>query len=427
MPLDPKIPGEPISNQSTQTAGAALTEQPTKLGVGFIIGGDPTYAPDCERFDPLFTEWVAPRQELEFPRLAEYLASRNKIPQLFAKPLSELPNTPQHYRQAVYEYILKEVDKRVGEYIREQLNSRPIDAFLIDHGGVIAHLAPEQPNNHLTHLRSHLRPYLGALQQDESELNYSLRQLERFTILLIIKNVMDHLKENGLIIFNCGIFRGEVSAYRFSDPELQMISRHFHQSRALAESPLAAPLAIRHREENDFRIFEGFQPTELSHEAFIREMVALLPCKAAVLTSAEAAAPASSVPSQTPSVLNNYAQLQPAFKAFLSEDTQEIRHQMLDKNGKHPSTDDYWNRLDAAEQAKLKDRYDSPYHYNTLSQDLRALISEKTQNQRHALADANGVHPATEVYWNKLDPKTQASLIQEFTTNVTETRSSFKF
>ena len=125
--------------------------------------------------------------------------------------------------------------------------------------------------------------------------------------------------------------------------------------------------------------------------------------------------------------MNNYAQLQPAFKAFLSEDTQEIRHQMLDKNGKHPSTDDYWNRLDAAEQAKLKDRYDSPYHYNTLSQDLRALISEKTQNQRHALADANGVHPATEVYWNKLDPKTQASLIQEFTTNVTETRSSFKF
>ena len=52
--------------------------------------------------------------------------------------------------------------------------------------------------------------------------------------------------------------------------------------------------------------------------------------------------------------------------------------------------------------------------YNNLPVEFRQFLSVSTQGERHAMKDARGVHPSTEMYWNGLTDAAQKVLKAEF-------------
>lgn len=106
-----------------------------------------------------------------------------------------------------------------------------------------------------------------------------------------------------------------------------------------------------------------------------------------------------------------YEQLSTDFKMFLSEYTKDFRQVLVNSEGKHPNTEEYWKTLDSTRQTELSDHYQSllKNDYDRLPVDYQKFLTESTERIRRALADEQGLPLSIKTLWGQLNEQEKNS------------------
>lgn len=103
-----------------------------------------------------------------------------------------------------------------------------------------------------------------------------------------------------------------------------------------------------------------------------------------------------------------WAQFDAEFKSYFSEMTRPVRVEFFN----HINTPDYWNTLEQGEKTAILQEYlhKKSRTYDTLPDGFRAYLSEVTQSIRHNMSPK----PTNEAFWNGLDELSKDQYLQGY-------------